>query len=169
MDRNFEAMKAKVDTVLGVSDWLLIEQEHVTKFGEVTFDLEPLHTDPDWCKENSPYGVPIAYGFQTMGLLTKLFNSATNDLFMGSYETPNFPLNYGFDRLRLISPVRVGARIRGVFKLKSVVEKRPGEMLMCVDALVELEGEDRPAVIADWLMMWVSDDGRQAVSRAIGA
>jgi len=165
MEATISSLKSRVGTQLGVSDWMHIKQDDISTFGAVTYDVEPLHTDADWCRKNSPYTLPIAYGFQTMALMTWMFNSATGDLFMGSWDTKNFPLNYGFNRLRLLTPVRVGSNVRGVFDLKSIEEKRPGEMLLNVDATVELRGADRPALVAEWMMMWVADEGRDTIAR----
>ncbi|MGD1956439.1 MAG: MaoC family dehydratase [Sphingomonadales bacterium] len=159
-------LSLKVGEALGVSQWLEIDQTMIDSFGTASCDVEPLHTDPVWCSHNSPYGRPIAYGFQTISLLTALFHDVTNARFSGGEETQNFPLNYGFDRLRLISPVTVGSRIRGRFMLKDLKEKNPGELLLTVDVQVDIDGQDRPALIADWLLMWVTNEGSTSVTRA---
>lgn len=165
MEATLESLQGQIDSSIGVSDWLKLEQSDVDAFGRSTFDVEPLHMDPEWCERNSPYGQPIAYGFQTIGLLTCLFHQSTGDLFSGSEGSKNFPLNYGFDRLRLLSPVKVGSEIRGQFVLRGVQEKRPGELLLRIDVTVEMRGVNRPALIAEWLVMFVTKGGRKSVVR----
>lgn len=141
---------------LGVSDWIQIDQRRIDIFGEVTDDLEPLHNDPEWCRENSPFGATIAYGFLTLSLLTRLMHGVTGDTLAGSVEKVGFPLNYGFDRIRFIAPVPVGARIRGRFVLTEQLPHNAGDLLR-FGVTVEIEGESRPAIIADWLSLWVAD------------
>lgn len=150
----------KSGEVLGVSPWLEVTQADVTAFGQNTRDVEPLHTDAAWCAKNSPYEVPIAYGFQTMSMLTWFMHEATAGLFMGHEGTTNFPLNYGFNRLRLITPVRVGSRLRATFTLLDSVEKRPGELLVTTEVVVEIADMPRPALVAEWLHLWVTGNGR---------
>lgn len=154
---------------LGRSPWLLVDQDMIDSFGTATRDVEPLHMDPEWCLDNSPYGKPIAYGFQTMSLLTHLFHTATGGLFSGGEATQDFPLNYGFNNLRLLSPVTVGSEIQGTFILSDMEQRNSGELLVTVAATISIKGKAKPALIADWLMMWVTDEGRQSVMRATHA
>ena len=161
-----EFLAAKGQTI-GTSEWLAISQTDIDAFGAVTHDLEPMHNDPDWCRKNSPYGTTIAYGFQTIALLTPLMHSATTDLFAGKDGAPNFPLNYGFNHLRLISPVKVNDRIRARLDLIDAEEKKPGELLSAVKVVVEIEGAERPALIAEWLMYWITGEGRTNVGRSV--
>ena len=153
--------------MLGRSPWLRVEQTDIDVFGAATKDLEPLHNDPAWCAENSPFGRPIAYGFQTLSLLTYLFYEATDGAFGGGRHTTNFPINYGFERVRLITPVTVGSEIRGAFRLLQSDERQPGELLLTIEATVEIRGLERPALVAEWLFIWVTGDGRQSVARSI--
>ena len=97
-----------------VSEWLQVTQSMIDQFGKVTLDPDPMHQDPDWARRNSPFGHTIAYGFLTVSLLTKLLYSARKGREGGERAGFAF-LNYGFNRLRLVSPVRAGARIRGHF------------------------------------------------------
>ena len=146
----------KVDDKLGVSTWTQVSQKQIDAFGTITDDLEPLHNDPEWCANNSPYGQPIAYGFLTLSLLTKFMHEATADAMRGHSGTRSFPLNYGFDRIRFISPVVAGSRIRAHFTLTERKQRAEGDMLR-IEVTVEIEGQDRPALSADWLTMWVMD------------
>jgi acyl dehydratase len=141
---------------LGASDWLLIDQTRNDVFGAVTDDLEPLHNDPNWCARNSPFGATIAYGFLTLSLLTRFLHEVTDNRLAGAADKIGFPLNYGFDRVRFISPVRVGSRIRCRLTVEDVRPHAEGEMLRFA-AVIEAEGEDKPALTADWLTLWVED------------
>lgn len=131
-----------------------IDQECITAFGVLTDDVEPLHTDPDWCRDHSPVGTTIAYGFLTLSLLTKLLREATSAAFVATKARGAHPLNYGFDRVRFVSPVPVNARIRGHFTLAERKTRPDGEM-MRFSVVVEIEGSDRPALTAEWWSMWV--------------
>jgi len=157
----------EIGEVMGISPWLTITQEAITAFGINTKDVEPLHTDAEWCKINSPYKVPIAYGFQTISMLTWFMHEATGAIFSGHADSPNFPLNYGFNRLRLITPVRVGTAIRAIITLGDKIEKRPGELLITFSIKVEIEHHKNPALVADWLLLWVTGEGTQEVNRSL--
>ncbi len=140
-------------TLLSLSDWLLVTQEMNDAFGAATFDPDPLHNDPDWAARNGPFGGTIAYGFYTMSLMTHLMRSKLAQNLM-SVENGLF-LNYGFDKLRLISPVPIGKRIRGRFIAGPIREDKGGRLIRTFHATVEVEGEDKPAVAAEWLTAWV--------------
>lgn len=143
-----------VGGVLGTSAWLVIDQDRIDRFGAVTDDLEPLHNDAAWCSLHSPYGKPIAYGFLTLSLLTAFMHQVTRDALKGAPGRTGFPLNYGFDRVRFITPVAVGSRIRCQLRLLDRQE-RPDGQLMRIEAVVEVEHQPRPALVADWLSLWV--------------
>lgn len=138
-----------------VSDWLTVTQDMISVFGENTLDPDPMHIDPDWAARNGPFGGAIAFGFLTVSLLTKLFYSAQGRLHEQDPAKDGLVLNYGFDRLRLVSPVRAGARIRGSFTLKSRKRDEKARIVSTIGCIVEIEGADRPALVADWLSIWV--------------
>ena len=146
----------KIGDTLGASDWMRIDQAQIDAFGALTEDLEPLHNDPTWCMTNSPYRKPIAYGFLTLSLLTKFIHEATADAMRGHTSTKSYPLNYGFDRVRFVAPVVVGNRIRAHFTLGERKQRSDGDLLR-IEVKVEIEGQDRPALVADWLTMWVTE------------
>lgn len=152
---------------LGQSDWMLISQTDIDVFGAATRDLEPLHNDPNWCAENSPYGVPIAYGFQTLSYLTHMMHVATDGMFSGAQDKEDFPLNSGFDRVRLITPVRVGDKIRGLFNVESVEQRKPGELRVVVEFEVQIKNSDRPAAVGQWVYIWVTGEGTASVGRSV--
>ena len=162
-----DILQKQVGDSMGESAWLQVTQEEITKFGIITKDVEPLHTDTEWCKKNSPYEVPIAYGFQTISLLTWFMHNASSDMFSGHEDSENFPLNYGFNRLRLITPVRVDSFLRAKFTLANIEEKRPGELLITTNVVVEIKGQERPALVAEWLLLWVTGEGTKQVARSI--
>lgn len=158
---------SKKSEIIGKSDWLSVSQDEIDTFGKVTHDIEPMHNDPEWCAKNSPFKKTIVYGFQTVSLMTKFMADVSGDLFVGSNNSNNFPLNYGFEKLRLISPVLVDDSIRAHFVLNDAIEKKPGELLITLDVTVEIQGRDKPALVAQWLVYWISDDGLDNVKRTI--
>jgi len=142
-----EEIKAKIGTEIGVSDWLEVTQPMIDQFADVTGDHQFIHVDPEAAKK-TPFGGTIAHGFLTLSLLAQLGKAADfamKDVVMG--------VNYGFDKIRLIAPVKSGKRIRARFRLKDMAERAPGQWLSILDVTVEIEGEDKPALIAEWLTM----------------
>ena len=140
-------LQATVGADLGTSDWITIEQDRVNQFADVTEDHQFIHVNPEKAKM-TPFGGPIAHGFLTLSLLSKF--SEQGGLVI---EGVKMGVNYGFEKVRFLAPVKVGKRVRGHFKLKAADEKRPGQFLLTYEITVEIEGEDKPALIADWLGM----------------
>ena len=140
-------LQATVGTDLGVSDWITIEQDRVNQFADVTEDHQFIHVNPEMAKM-TPFGGPIAHGFLTLSLLSKF--SEQGGLLI---EGVKMGVNYGFEKVRFLAPVKVGKKVRGHFKLKAADEKRPGQYLLTYEVTVEIEGEEKPALIADWLGM----------------
>lgn len=138
----------------GRSDWLEIDQDRITQFAEVTEDRQWIHVDPEAAAQG-PFGVPIAHGFLTLSLLSYLttFTSVMP-------EGAAMFINYGSDKVRFLNPVRVGSRIRAIGSLKDVSEKSPGQILITSSVVVEIEGEEKPALVADVLTLAVmAEDG----------
>ena len=145
---SFASAEKYVGQPLGTSDWHLVSQDSIGSFGEVTRDPDPNHIDPEWAKENSPFGGPIAFGFQTLSLLTFLCKEA------GIKPTGVVDeYNYGLDSVRFISPVPAGSRIRASCVLKAVRNRDSANKILTVAVEVEVEGSDKPALVADWLVM----------------
>jgi len=140
-------LQATVGTDLGVSDWITIEQDRVNQFADVTEDHQFIHVNPEAAKM-TPFGGPIAHGFLTLSLLSKF--SEQGGLVI---EGVKMGVNYGFEKVRFLAPVKVGKKVRGHFKLKAADEKRPGQYLLTYEVTVEIEGEEKPALVADWLGM----------------
>lgn len=165
---SLEKQKEKIGQPIGTSDWVLITQDMADGFSLHTLDPDPMHIDPDWCRKHSPFRGTVAFGFQTMSMLTHLFHNAVPYDKHGNINTGGYPLNYGFDRLRLPEPVPIGKRIRAHFTLKDVRQQRAGTLIQTVHTVVEIENRKRPALVADWLFAWITEDGhsRIGVNRA---
>ena len=126
---------------LGHSDWIAIAQDRIDQFAQATGDHQWIHIDPVRAAAG-PFGAPIAHGFLTLSLLPMLFEGAfaIDDVRMG--------VNYGLNRVRFVSPVKVGSRVRGCFKLLSY-ESLDGGAQLTVEATIELEGSAKPACVAE--------------------
>lgn len=141
------ALADRVGTVWGTSDWVLLDQARIDAFATVTEDHQPIHVDPVRAA-TSPFGGTIAHGFLTLSMLSRLAEQALPVL--GEVRES---LNYGFDKIRFLSPVPSGARIRAVFTLNAVEDKPGNRQLLRLAVAVEVEGAERPALVADWLVM----------------
>lgn len=139
------------------SDWLTVTQDAINQFGEATGDMDWLHTDPERAQRESPFGGTIAFGFWTISMLTYFCRQA----FGRDYpDGAIYGLNYGFDRIRMIAPVPVGSRIRNHTRLLGVEDRDGGRYLVKTENRVEIEGTEKPAMIAEWLYMIVyPEDG----------
>ncbi|MCI5105288.1 MAG: MaoC family dehydratase [Pseudomonadales bacterium] len=138
-----------INQEVGVSDWIEIDQARINQFAEATGDHQYIHVDPERAAQ-TPFGTTIAHGFLTMSLMVMMGYEASIKL-----ENSVMGINYGFDKLRFINPVKVGSRIRGRFVLLSAEEKKPNHYLLKHEVTVEIEGEEKPALIAQWLGMTV--------------
>lgn len=136
---------SRIGEEIGVSDWFTVSQAMIDAFADLTQDHQYIHVDPARAA-HSPMGGTIAHGFLTLSLLSAMVGQA-----MPRVEGVTMALNYGFDRVRFVSPVRSGARIRGRFRLASVDERGPDEIQWTLAVTVEIEGEARPALVAEWL------------------
>ena len=142
---SIDDIKARIGQEIGLSDWILIDQAAIDSFADVTQDRQFIHVDPDAAAQ-TPFGGTIAHGFLTLSLLSRM---AAPVLLLP--ESTTMVVNYGFERVRFIAPVRSGKRVRGRFTLTSVEEKRPGQWQFLHAVTVEIEGEERPALTADWI------------------
>ena len=141
----------------GVSPWVRVDQDMISGFGRVTLDPDPMHVDPEWAAENTPFGGTIAFGFLTVSLLTHFLHAAIGSASDRDHSDAGYFMNYGFDRLRLVSPVHVGKRIRGRFRTLENYKDEKGRQMVKFDCEIEIEGEDRPALVAEWLAIWISN------------
>lgn len=129
-----------------VSDWVEVTQAMIDKFAEATGDHQFIHVDPAKAAM-TPFGGTIAHGFLTLSLMP-LLNSLTPQ---PRIEGVKMGVNYGGNKVRFLTPVRSGKRVRGHFKTLELVEKRPGQWQQTVEFTVEIEGESKPAMIAEWI------------------
>lgn len=139
-------MKAKVGETLGTSEWLLVDQEMINKFADATGDHQFIHVNEEMAKM-TPFGGTIAHGFLTLSLFPVLM--AKSDC--PRVEGVKMGVNYGGNKVRFLAPVRSGKRVRGHFKLLELEEKRPGQWQQTLEFSVEIEGEDKPALMAEWI------------------
>lgn len=142
-----EAILTRVGTEVGVSDWLLVDQTMIDRFAELTGDRQFIHVDPVRAAY-TPFGGTIAHGFLVLSLLGGMVMVV--DIAMAG---ATMGVNYGFDRIRFVAPVRSGRRIRGRFTLRSMEERSPGRWMSTIDATVEIEGETKPALTAQWVTL----------------
>jgi acyl dehydratase len=137
-----------VGSELGVSEWMTVDQERIQAFADCTGDHQWIHVDVERAKRESPFGTTIAHGYLTLSLLPAMQKS------LGVMPSGVVAaLNYGSDKVRFITPVKSGARIRDRVTLVAVESKGPGRTLMTTRHTVEIEGEDKPALVADTLAM----------------
>lgn len=134
---------------MGKSAWVRLGQDRIDRFAEVTEDRQFIHVDPVRAAE-SPFGGTIAHGMLTLSMIVSLCAG-----FVPAVEGVRMVVNYGFDRVRFAAPVRSGRRIRAVARLLDAKE-RSGHILVRVKVTIEVEGEVRPALVAEWLTMHVS-------------
>jgi acyl dehydratase len=142
---SLDEIRSKVGQEIGVSDWVDVTQDRISQFADATEDHQFIHIDPV-AAAKTPFGGTIAHGFLSLSLLSRMAADA-----MLVPEGVKMAVNYGLDRVRFIAPVRSGKRVRGRFVLDSVDEKAPGQILMRHTVTVEIEGEDKPALTAQWL------------------
>ena len=142
---SLDDIRSRIGDEVGVSSWLTVDQARIDAFADATEDRQFIHTDPAAAAQ-TPFGGTIAHGFLSLSLLSRMAAEA-----MLVPDGIKMALNYGLDRVRFISPVRAGKRVRGRFTLDSIEEKAPGQVLMRHLVTVEIEDEDKPALTALWL------------------
>nr|WP_249145606.1 MaoC family dehydratase [Bradyrhizobium diazoefficiens] len=131
---------------IGVSSWHLIDQPRIDTYADVIEDHQFIHVDPERARKETAFGGTIAHGFLTMSLLS-IMSYEVMPVIAGTA----MGVNYGFDKLRFISPVRSGKLVRGRFVLAEAKLRKPNELQSRTNVTVEIEGEDKPALVADWL------------------
>jgi acyl dehydratase len=141
-------LSAKIGTVIATSEWITIDQEMINKFADATGDHQFIHVDEAAAKM-TPFGGTIAHGFLTLSLFPVMM--AKSDA--PKVEGVKMGVNYGGNKTRFLAPVRSGKRVRGHFKLLSLEEKRPGQWQQTLEFTVEIEGEEKPALLAEWVTM----------------
>ena len=140
------AYQAMVGKEVGLSSWHLIDQPRIDTYADVIEDHQFIHVDPERAKKETAFGTTIAHGFLTMSLLS-IMSYEVMPVIAGT----TMGVNYGFDKLRFLSPVKAGKRVRGRFVLAEAKLRKPKELQSRTNVTVEIEGEDKPALVADWL------------------
>jgi acyl dehydratase len=143
-------LTAYVGKEIGTSEWLLVSQETIDRFAEATGDYQFIHVDPVRAAKETPFGTTIAHGFLTLSLLSQLAYQVLPEI-----EGRVMGINYGFEKIRFLSPVRSGSRIRARFTLQSAGPRSERELLMRFAVTIEIEGEDKPALAAEWMTLSV--------------
>jgi acyl dehydratase len=149
-EKAFPLFQADVGNDEGTGEWFEVTQDQINQFADVTHDHQFIHIDPEAAK-NTPFGTTIAHGFLTLSMLTHLAKGASSaPADPARYEGVLMGINYGFNRVRFVSPVKVGSRIRARAVTSSVDLK--GNMIeVARNFTVEIEGEDKPALVAEWV------------------
>jgi acyl dehydratase len=139
--KGLEELRALTGQEVGASDWLTVTQEMINRFADVTDDHQWIHVDVERAKRESQFGTTIAHGFLTVSLLPRLSREAMD--ICGDFK---MRVNYGFNKLRFVSPVPAGARIRARFTAQKVTENEATWLVT-----VDVEGSEKPALVAEWL------------------
>lgn len=142
-----DEIRACVGSELGVSSWMLVDQQRIDRFAEATDDRQFIHVDPD-AAAKTPFGGTIAHGFLTLAMISRMGAEV-----MLLPEATKILINYGVERLRFLAPVRSGKHVRGRFLLDSVEERAPGQIMLRHDVTVEIKDEPKPALKAQWLTL----------------
>ena len=140
-----EEIQERVGTEIGMSDWILIDQNRIDAFAAITEDHQFIHVDPERAKQ-TPFRGTVAHGFLTLSMLSRMAGGV-----MLHPESMRMAVNYGFEKVRFMAPVKSGKRVRGRFRMLSAEEKRASQWQITYEVTVETEDEDKPALVADWI------------------
>ena len=138
----------KVGQKIGTSEWITVDQDMINKFADATGDHQFIHVDEEAAKQ-TPFGGTIAHGFLTLSLYPVFIEKSD----LQKPDNIKMAVNYGGNKTRFLAPVRSGKRLRGHFKLLEMIEKRPGQWQQIIEFTAEIEGEEKPALIAEWISM----------------
>jgi acyl dehydratase len=148
-DNAYAVLQAALGRPEGEGEWFLVDQKRINEFAEVTEDRQFIHVDPEQCAQLSPWGVPIAHGFLTLALLTPLCASVPQD--PRTLEGILMGVNYGFEKVRFVNPVKVDSKVRASSVVSAVEQKDPNTLQVTRTVTVEIEGEAKPALVAEWV------------------
>ena len=149
----YVAQSLLIDETLGHSPWLLIDQARINAFADITEDPQFIHIDAARAVTETPFGGTVAHGFLTLSMASRMMQDIIEP-----FDGQVMNLNAGFDRLRFLSPLRSGSRIRGVFELKEVKQTSSNQLRIVRKLTIEIEGADKPALVADWVNVAVFRD-----------
>jgi acyl dehydratase len=147
---SIDELKSRVGQEIGVSSWKVIDQDRIDRFAAVTDDLQFIHVDAERALAETPFGGTIAHGFLTLSLLSAMGQEA-----LPVIRNRAMGINYGLERVRFLSPVPVGARVRGRFTLSEVSMRSDTQAMLRYQVSVEIEGADKPALAAEWITLAV--------------
>ena len=142
---SLDEIRSRIGQPIGSSDWIEVGQDRISAFADATEDHQFIHVDQALAAR-TPFGGTIAHGFLSLSLLSRM---AADVILIP--DTAKMAVNYGLDRVRFLAPVKSGKRVRGHFTLDGAEEKAPGQLLMKHQVTVEIEGEEKPALTAQWL------------------
>ena len=146
-EKAYKSFQASLGKEEGVGEWFVVDQARINQFADVTIDHQFIHVDPEAAK-GTPFGTTIAHGFLTLSMLTHLDSSIPKDA--SRFEGIMMGVNYGFEKVRFVSPVKVGSRIRARSTL-AAVELKGAWVQTTRTMTVEIDGEQKPALVADWI------------------
>lgn len=146
------ALEAQIGQEVGVSNWITVDQPMIDQFAKTTHDDQWIHIDPERSARETPFGGTIAHGFLTLSLASR-FAYDCFDMVPGQV----MGINYGFNKLRFLSPVLANNRLRGRFTLSAVTQRNETDLLRETALTIEIEGQKTPALVADWLGLAVFD------------
>ena len=138
---------AKIGENIGTSDWFTLDQDRINAFADCTEDHQFIHINPEMAKM-TPFGGTIAHGFLSLSMLAAMSDNGVPK------PAVKMAVNYGFDKVRFLTPVKSGQKVRGHFKLIELAEKRPGQWQEKMEVTVEIEGGDKPALMAEWIIQF---------------
>jgi acyl dehydratase len=147
---SIEDLRSRVGQEVGVSSWKVIDQDRIDRFAAVTEDLQFIHIDPERALAETPFGGTIAHGFLTLSLLSAMGQEA-----LPVIRNRTMGINYGLERVRFLSPVPVGARVRGRFTLSEVSMRSDTQAMLRYQVTVEIDGAEKPALAAEWITLAV--------------
>ena len=153
IDNLINDYKKKEGKIIGKSKWIKIDQEIISSFANITMDDQFIHIDHERTVKETPFGSTIAHGFLILSICTKFFVDV-----IGPIKNEKMGINYGFNKVRFVNPVKCNDKIRGVFKLKEVSKRSQSEILFNHNLIVEIEGIEKPAMVCEWLNLSVIND-----------
>jgi acyl dehydratase len=146
---SLESLKELVGQEIGVTDWFTVTQERIQQFADATLDHQWIHVDADRAQRESPFGAPIAHGFLTLSLLPHFMHQA-----LDVKEGVRMGVNYGLNKLRFVSPVGSGTRVRARFVLQALKDVAPDGVEAVYQATVEGENNPKPCCVAEWVVRY---------------
>ena len=147
---SLDDLRSLIGQEIGASSWWTVDQERIDRFAVVTGDHQFIHVDPARASAETPFGSTIAHGFLTLSLLSAMGQEA-----LPVIKGRSMGINYGLDRVRFLSPVPVGVRVRGRFTLAEITVRSDRQVLLRYQVLVDIEGADKPALAAEWITLAV--------------